>query len=81
MAELNGGLIQMNAHLLTTAAARGWIITGVLLAALGALLALCVLLDHRKTHRLRYIAIFAAVAVIGVAGAIHGASLPRVKGE
>ena len=72
------GLIQMTAHMLTTAEASRWIIAGALIAALGAFLALCVA-TGRKDHKARYLIIFAAVAVAGVIMTVHGMQLPRVR--
>ena len=72
------GLIQMTAHMLTTAEASRWIIAGALIAALGAFLALCVV-TGRKEHKVKYLIIFAAVAVAGIIMLAHGMKLPRVK--
>lgn len=72
------GLIQMTAHSIPSSAARGWIVAGALIAALGAFLVLCVA-TGRQDHRLRYIIVFTMVAVAGVILLVHGARLPRVK--
>ena len=72
------GLIQMTAHMLTTPAASRWIIAGALIAALGAFLVLCVA-TGRQDHRLRYLVIFALVAVAGIVMLVHGTQMPRVR--
>ena len=79
MTELTGGLIQMTAHLETTAAARGWMAAGAIVAALFAILAACAAMSRMKEHKRRYVLAFLAFALLGVGMLIGGARLPRVK--
>ena len=79
MTELTGGLIQMTAHLETTAAARGWMAAGAIVAALFAILAACAAMSRMKEHKRRYVLAFLAFALLGVALFIGGEKKPRVK--
>lgn len=79
MTEAMSGLIQMTAHMIVRPEAQTRIIVGLILAALCALLALCAALSKKQSHKLRYVAIFVAIALLGVVVAVSGARQPRRK--
>ena len=79
MTELTGGLIQMTAHMETTAAALGWMTVGAIVAAVFAFLAVCAAMSRKKDHKLRYVLAFLAFALIGAGMLFGGARMPRVK--
>ena len=77
--ELDGGLIQMTAHMETASGAAWMISVGAIVALAFAALAFCAAVSRRKSHRTRYVAAFAAIALLGVALIVSGAKTPRVK--
>ena len=66
MTEAMGGLIQMTAHMCVTAKAQSMITWGCVLAAVCALLALCAALSKKQDLKLRYVALFLAIATISI---------------
>lgn len=79
MTEAMGGLIQMTAHMCVTAKAQSMITWGCVLAAVCAVLALCAALSKKQDLKLRYVALFLAIASAGAAIAVSGARQPRQK--
>lgn len=79
MTEPTGGLIHMTAHLFRTAEALGMMSAGIIIACLCALLTLCAALSRKSEHKWRYVAVFAALALLGGAMTISGARKPMQK--
>ena len=79
MIEPTGGLIHMTAHLVRTDAALGMIRAGVIIAAVCAFLALCAALSRQSEHRWRWVAAFAALALVGAGMTVSGARKPMQK--
>lgn len=79
MIEPTGGLIHMTAHLVRTDAALGLIRAGVVIAAVCLFLALCAALSRLSEHRWRWVAAFAALALVGAGMTVSGARKPMQK--
>ena len=79
MTEPIGGLIHMTAHLVRTESAMGLIRAGVAIAAVCLFLALCAAASRNSEHKWRYVAAFAALAIIGTGIAVSGARKPMQK--
>lgn len=76
---MESGLIQMNAHMVVTAEAHAMMIVGVAIAGICILLAVLSAISKQKKHKGKYIAAFAALAMVGVVFLIVGANQPRQK--
>lgn len=77
MNELTGGLIRMTAHMVVRPEAHGWMVAGVIVAALFGFLAVCAAMSRQSEHKRRYVAAFMAFAVAGCVMFWAGAKQPR----
>lgn len=79
MAELNGGLIHMTAHMVLTEGAGMLILAGILVAVLFGGAAIIGASSKGDKQKWRFVAVFAAIALAGVVMAVAGAKQPRRK--
>lgn len=79
MTEQASGLIHMTAHMIRTADAQRLITAGIIIAAACAFLALCAAISKKGEHKWRYVAAFAAIAILGAVMTISGARQPMQK--
>lgn len=75
MNELAGGLIQMNAHMVTKPGADAVMLIGGVLMVLCFVLAICAIVQPNK----RAVVVFAVMAVFGAALYFGGRAVPKVK--
>lgn len=79
MSDISGGLIQMTAHMVVRPEAHGWMVAGLIVAALFGFMAVCAALSKHSEHRRRYVAAFLAIALAGCVMTWAGAKQPRRK--
>ena len=78
MSTTASGLIHMTAHMIRTADAQRLITAGIIIAAC-AFLALCAAISKKSEHKWRYVAGFAAIAILGAIMTASGARQPMKK--
>lgn len=79
MTEQASGLIHMTAHMIRTADAARLITAGIIIAVVCAILALCAAIGKKSEHKWRYVAGFAAIALVGAIMTISGVRHPMQK--
>lgn len=75
MNELAGGLIQMNAHMVTKEAASAVMLIGGVVAVLCFVLAICAIVQPNKRAAIA----FAVLALLGIGLYFGGRAVPKVK--
>lgn len=79
MSELTGSLIEMNAHVVMIDSASKMLVFGAFVTVVFAVVLMAILTDRDKTGRAARVWVCACLVAIGVAMAIAGVTIPRVK--
>jgi hypothetical protein len=79
MGDITGGLIEMNAHMITTQRAQGLMLIGCALAVIGLIALIVIVVDKNVQTAWKSIVIAGVVVTIGCAMVYSGTRIPRVK--